>query len=216
MGNTYERDKYIEDYKLNKEEIALLPLDIRLAYADKLYGENVACAVGNQNAVHFIGNVHDVFLPYFDKCGCKVTNYDFKQATYSVKSIRKSDFKVDPKNIAIALDYTKEVAKIRSEIFEKEYVRMLEETKAAINSGLLESHPSLEGLHYILCSPLSHETIGMTTKNEIAKREIEALGIEVNEEVSMSKTLPNVYSRVLVEEGYELILEDELKVRRLK
>ena len=213
MGSTYERDKYIEDYKLNKEEVALLPLDMRLAYSDAMYGEIFKWDTGNEFFCK--GELHPVFLPYFEKRGYQVQNKDYKKM-FGVKRVWESNYTVDPKFVAMALDYAKEVAKIRSEIFEKEYERVLEETKEAINSGLLQMHPSLEGLHYILWSPLTHATLSLETKKEIAKREIEALNIQPNEEVSMSKTLPSIYSRTLVEEGYELILEDELKVRRLK
>lgn len=217
MKNIYNREEYISTYHLDIDEITLLPLDMRLGYIEHLFRNIVNRVVELQEEKFFRGYLHPVFNTYFDKCGCRVINYDFGIEEYGIKSIRKSDFTVDPKYVSMALDYTKEVAKIRSEVFENIYEGVLNHTKESLEGGVLEGTPDLTGLDNILNSTLSSGLIGNEVCEEIAKREINALGIKHKETVSMSNFLPVVYRNVLSKEGYELTKEvDELKVRRLK
>lgn len=218
MEKIYDREKYINEYKLNIDEIALLPIDIRLAYMDKIYRSSVEKAKTTKEEEQFRGYLHPIYNPYFEKCGCQATNYDFGVEQYGVKSVRESDFTVDPKYVDAALDYTKKVAQIRSVAYETTYEYLLDETRKSIKLGILESHPNFKALENILNSPLSYESISYETSVDLAKEEISALDIEPGESVSMSVWLPKIYRDALIQEGYQITEEneEELKVRRLK
>ena len=216
MEKKYNREEYIKEYHLDIDEIALLPLDIRLAYMDKLYKGRVEKAQSSEEEVYFRGYLHPIFLPYFDACGCIATNYDFGNEEYGVKKVRKTDYKVDPKYVDMALEYTKEVAKIRSDVYESVFEGILEHTKESLEEGVLDNLSDLVGLDYILKTPLYNGLVNSEVSEEIAKRVIDALGIKHKETVTMSNHLSVLYRNVLNREGYELTNGKELTVRRLK
>lgn len=216
MEKIYDRDEYIEKYRLDIDEIALLPTDIRLAYIDKIYRSCVEKAESSEEEVTFRGYLHPIYFPYFEACGCRATNYDFGIEEYGIKSVRKSNYKPDGKMVYLALDYTMKVAEIRSEVFESVYEGILERTRESLESGHLEGTPDLSRIENILTSPLYNGLISNEASEEIAKRVINALDIKHKETVSMSNHLSVVYRNVLSKEGYELTSGEELKVRRLK
>lgn len=83
---SFNREEFIKNYQLTKEEYLVLSSKGRMYYANSLFGYKVNELKNVGDKIYFAYPVNDIFTEYFNECGCIVTKEDLGiEATEVVK-----------------------------------------------------------------------------------------------------------------------------------
>lgn len=200
----YRREYFVNRDLLNNFEYVLLPLEIKMAYVDSIYGSKISEMISKgQKNLESYGYIPEIYMPYFEANGCTFENYDFGREEYEIR-LNNPDKKlvVSRKDKKSLNNYIKGVRLAKAKAFESATTRYYSQIINAVNNGSLDLYAlDIKAmLKELENNSVNHLTfLSEEEKEEIIKAElfycIEAM--KKNRELKALDKLPQEYLNVL-------------------
>lgn len=201
MSNIINREEFVKNYTLTRNEYCLLPQRLRLTYADMLYRFKVDDAKRKGVSGGF-GYVHEAYSEYFKACGCVVQNFDYGNEEYEVKSVSDADFVATEKDKELVSEYEKAIAQARWEIYATLVSNALNSGLVNLKNGNVDSDLSLKGLEAVLTDDEYSCKLSDEERKEIVKKDLDTL--VDSEELEMNRWISKPYIDGIQERGYTI------------
>lgn len=119
----YNREEFIKNYELTKEEYLVLPFKERMEYANQIFGYKVANLKQIGDSIVFGHVIDDRFYEYFEYCGCQVCQKDLGAEVTEIVKVAESEY-VDQAEVRETIaHHIKLIGSIKAEIIaEKEQI----------------------------------------------------------------------------------------------
>lgn len=200
----YRREYFVDRNLLNNFEYELLPLEIKMAYADSIYGSKISEMISkDQKYLESYGYIPEIYTPYFEANGCTFENFDFGREEYEIRLNNPSKkLVVSRKHKKSLNNYIKGVRLAKAKAFESATTRYYSQIINAVNNGSLDLYvlDIKTMLKELENNSVNHLTfLTEEEKEEIIKAElfysIEAM--KKNKEPKALDKLPQKYLTVL-------------------
>lgn len=88
----YNREQFIKNYSLTKDEYSILSEEERMEYANQLYGYKVSDLKNFGDTAIYASVIDPLFYEYFQKCGCQVTEDDLGAEVTEITKVDENTF----------------------------------------------------------------------------------------------------------------------------
>lgn len=200
----FNKEQFIKDYELTRDEYFFLPLEERMEYVKRKFGfilEDIP-NVGDKKT--FRGTLPFQFNEFFERNGCRIENYDFGIEETEFERLRDVKLEYSEEASTKLDEYIKLVAGAKADTFKKVLVDIYQAKIDALNRGNTMPLQSIneEEILKTICSmtdlPKEIKEYIMVCQLSSVMERIEAFGFaDVNYRVSSD------YFEYLKKQGYD-------------
>lgn len=115
----YNREEFIENYELTKEEYLVLSFEERMEYAHQLFGYKVDDLKQVGDTIVFGHIIDSCFYEYFETCGCRVNEEDLGVEITEIVKIGENKYEHQECASEKLTNHTKLVGSTKSEIIDE-------------------------------------------------------------------------------------------------
>lgn len=136
-SKSFNRERFIHDYELTRDEYFLLPLEERMEYVKRKYSFilDEIPSIGDIKAIR--GTFPFQFNEFFERNGCRVVNfenYDFNIEETEIRRLENVKLEYSEEASKNLDDYIKLVAGAKADMFKSVLVGIYQAKIAALNS----------------------------------------------------------------------------------
>lgn len=207
----YNREEFIENYELTKDEYLVLSFDERMEYANQLFGYKVSELKNIGDTIVFGQTIDSRFYEYFENCGCRINDEDLGAEVTEVVKIGENNYESKAGVKDQLVKHIKLIGLIKAEIIEERKRNYYQVKKGR------KSHKFAEKFNYVKeAERIKDCKISNLPAHEqrwLMKVEIENLikSIDRGNQESFDLLVNDAYINYLERSGYQVTPDKEAK-----